>query len=181
MLRLAQDQSTARTAQGLASAFSWTGALGWLVSRAPANERGKLIGQVFAAAVAGALFGPVIGAVASRAGIAPTFGAVAAASFLLVIWAALTPAEGAAEPQGAGVFLRALADRSILAAGWFVLLPALLFGTLSVLAPLRLSSLGFGAGAIGAVFLCSAAFEAGNNVYVGRLSDRVGALRPPRS
>jgi len=59
----------ARFAQGLASAFSWTGAIGWLVAAAPAGRRGRLIGNAFAAAVFGALFGPVIGGVASVAGI----------------------------------------------------------------------------------------------------------------
>jgi MFS family permease len=59
-----------------------------------------------------------------------------------------------------------------------VLLPALLFGVVAVLAPLRLAQLGFGAVAIGTVFLCSAALEAGNNVLLGRVSDRHGALLP---
>jgi MFS family permease len=59
-----------------------------------------------------------------------------------------------------------------------VLLPALLFGVVAVLAPLRLAQLGFGAVAIGAVFLCSAALEAGNNVLLGRTSDRHGPLLP---
>jgi MFS family permease len=167
----------ARFAQGLASAFSWTGAIGWLVAAAPASRRGRVIGNAFAAAVAGALFGPVIGGVASVAGIGWTFGAVGLASFGLVAWAALTPGERD-EPQSPVHLLRALGDRRILLAGWFVLLPALLFGVVGVLAPLRLSQLGFGAIAIGAVFLCSAGFEAVNNVVLGRTSDRYGPLPP---
>jgi len=74
----------ARFLQGLASAFTWTGALGWLVAAAPTANRGVLIGRAFAAAVAGALFGPVVGGVASVAGISPTFAALAAGSFALV-------------------------------------------------------------------------------------------------
>jgi MFS family permease len=168
----------ARFAQGLASAFSWTGALGWLVAAAPPGRRGRLIGNAFAMAVAGALFGPVIGGVASIAGIGWTFGAVGLASFGLVAWAALTPGEAGEESQSPLHLMRALGDRRILVAGWFVLLPALLFGVVAVLAPLRLAQLGFGAVAIGAVFLCSAAFEAGNNVLLGRTSDRHGPLLP---
>src|SRR3954454_10244935 len=38
-------------AQGLASAFSWTGAIGWLVAAAPPGRRGQLIGNAFAMAV----------------------------------------------------------------------------------------------------------------------------------
>ena len=168
----------ARFTQGLASAFSWTGALGWLVAAAPAGNRGRLIGNVFATAVAGALFGPVIGGVASVAGIGWTFGAVGVASFGLVAWAALTPGDAGHEPQSPVHLMRALGDRRILVAAWFVLLPALLFGVVGVLAPLRLAQLGFGAVAIGAVFLCSAAFEAVNNVVLGRASDRRGPLPP---
>jgi MFS family permease len=168
----------ARFAQGLASAFSWTGAIGWLVAGAPAGRRGRLIGNAFAAAVAGALFGPVIGGVASVAGIGWTFGAVGAASFGLVVWASLTPGEAGHERQSPIHLVRALGDRRILVAAWFVVLPALLFGVVAVLAPLRLAQLGFGAVAIGAVFLCSAAFEAVNNVLLGRASDRHGPLVP---
>jgi MFS family permease len=168
----------ARFAQGLASAFSWTGAIGWLVASAPPGRRGRLIGNAFAAAVAGALFGPVLGGVASFAGIGWTFGAVGAASFGLVVRAALTPGEAAHEPQSPVHLIRALGDRRILVAAWFVVLPALLFGVLAVLAPLRLAQLGFGAVAIGAVFLCSAALEAANNVMLGRTSDRRGPLLP---
>ncbi len=168
----------ARFLQGVASAFTWTGALGWLVAAAPTANRGVLIGRAFAAAVAGALFGPVVGGVASVAGISPTFAALAAVSFALVAWAALTPSAVSDEPQDPSALVRALRDRSILGAGWFVLLPALLFGTLSVLAPLRLSALGFGAVAIGAVFLCSAALEAVNNVFLGHASDRLGPVVP---
>jgi len=168
----------ARFAQGLASAFSWTGAIGWLMTAAPAGRRGQLIGNAFAVAVAGALFGPVIGGVASLAGIGWTFGTLGAASFGLVAWAAATPGETVHEPQGLAQFVRALGDRRILGAAWFVVLPALLFGVVGVLAPLRLGALGFGAVAIGAVFLCSAAVEAANNVLLGRLSDRRGPVPP---
>ncbi len=168
----------ARFAQGIASAFSWTGAIGWVVAASPAGRRGRVIGNVLAAAVAGALFGPVIGGIASIAGISVTFTAVGLASFGLVAWAAVTRGEPDREPQGPAHLLRALGDRRVLLAAWFVLLPALLFGVVGVLAPLRLAELGFGAVAIGAVFLCSAAFETLNNILLGRTSDRHGPLPP---
>src|SRR3954452_8584919 len=53
----------ARFCQGIASAFSWTGALAWLIAAAPSERRGALIGQAFAAAVGGVLLGPVLGGV----------------------------------------------------------------------------------------------------------------------
>ncbi|MFL5925853.1 MAG: MFS transporter [Gaiellaceae bacterium] len=168
----------ARFAQGLASSFSWTGALAWLVASAPADRRGRLIGNAFAAAVVGALFGPVIGGIAAIAGIGLTFGAVALASFGLVAWAAMTPAEPPQEPQGLSHLVAALRNRRMLFGAWFVVLPALLFGTMNVLAPLRFDALGFGSVAIGAVFLCAAAAEAVNNVQLGKLSDRRGPVAP---
>ena len=170
----------ARFLQGLASAFSWTGALAWLVAASPAGRRGSLIGTAFAAAVGGALFGPVLGGVAAVAGTGRTFGAVGVASLGLVAWAASTPAARPESPQPLRMLGRAFRDPRVLGAFWFVVLPALLFGAVSVLAPLRLSVLGFGAVAIGAVFLVSAAFEVVNNIVVGRLSDRRGPLYPIR-
>jgi MFS family permease len=172
------ELDAARFAQGLASAFSWTGALGWLVASSSPERRGVLIGRAFAAAVFGALFGPVIGGIASVAGIGWTFGAVAIASFGLVFWAAVIPAPTDDRAHDTVALLRTIGDRRLLGAAWFVVLPALLFGALSVLAPLRLSALGFGAVGIGAVFLCSAALEAGNNILIGHVSDRSGPLRP---
>jgi MFS family permease len=169
---------TVRFVQGLASAFTWTGALAWLVLASPAARRGSLIGTAFAAAVGGALFGPVLGGVASVAGTGWSFGIVGVASLALATWAAVIPAPQPQEQQPLSMFLRALRDRRILLGVWFVCLPAMLFGTLSVLAPLKLSDLGFSAVAIGAVYLCSAAVESANNILVGRASDRRGPLFP---
>jgi predicted MFS family arabinose efflux permease len=170
----------ARFCQGLASAFSWTGALAWLVAASPAGRRGALIGQAFAAAVFGALLGPVLGGIASFAGTGWTFGAVAAGSLALAAWAAATPATRPAEPQPLRALVDAIADRRVLLSVWFVVLAAMLFGTLSVLGPLRLASLGFGALGIGAVWLVTGGLETVNNVAVGRAADRFGAFAPIR-
>ena len=170
----------ARFAQGLASSFSWTGALAWLVAAAPPGRRGALIGQAFACAVGGVLLGPVLGGVASVTGTGWTFGVVAAASLGVAVWALLTPAAKPDKPDGIGSLVRALGDRGIQLGMWFVVLPAMLFGVLSVLAPLRLSELGFGAIAIGALWLFTAALETVNNVFIGRVADRSGPLVPIR-
>ena len=171
----------ARFCQGTASAFSWTGSLAWLVAASPAGRRGALIGQAFATAIAGALFGPVLGGTASVLGIGWTFGTVGVASFGLVIWAALMPSERPEEPQGIAFLGRAFTDRRVLAGCWYVVLPSLMFGAVSVLGPLRLSSLGFGALAIGATFLVSAALEGVNNIFIGRIADRHGPMPPIRA
>ena len=167
-----------RFAQGFGSAFAWTAGLTWLVGATPAARRGQTIGLAMSAAIVGALFGPVLGGVASIVGQGAAFGAAALVAIALAIWALLTPAPPPARPQPLGVFIRALRNRHILLGVWFVIVPALLFGTMSVLAPLRLEELGFTAVAIGALWLFTAAVEATANPVVGRITDRVGRIRP---
>jgi MFS family permease len=168
----------ARFAQGFGSAFAWTAGLTWLVGATPSDRRGQTIGMAMAAAIVGALFGPVLGGVASIVGQGAAFGAAALVAIGLAVWAYFTAAPPLARPQPLRVFIRALRSARILLGVWFVVLPALLFGTMSVLAPLRLEELGFTAVAIGALWLCTAAFEATANPIVGRITDRVGRIRP---
>ena len=168
----------ARFAQGIGSSFAWTAGLTWLVSETPADRRGQTIGTALAAAIVGALFGPVLGGVASVIGRGIAFGAAALLAVALAFWAFRTPAPRPVKPQPLAVFLRALRNRRILLGVWFVILPALFFGTLSVLAPLRLDELGFSAVAIGVLWLCTAALEATANPLVGRITDRVGRIGP---
>jgi predicted MFS family arabinose efflux permease len=171
----------ARFAQGCASSFSWTGALTWLVAATPVTRRGQTIGNAFAAASAGSLFGPVLGSIASQAGVRPTFVVVGVASLGLAAWAALTHAERPESPQPLSVLRRAFGNRGVLLGCWFVVLPALCFGTLGVLAPLRMSDLGLGAVAIGAAFLVGAFGEVLVNLVIGRVADRHGAFAPLRA
>jgi MFS family permease len=171
----------ARFLQGVSSAFSWTGALAWLVAAAPPGRRGQLIGTAFGAAIAGALFGPVVGAVASYTGTGPAFGAVAGLAVALAVAALATPAARPERPQPLRMLFRALAVRRIRIGVWLVVLPALLFGNLSVLAPLRLSALGWSAAAVAATYLVSAGFEAAWAPVLGRASDRYGRFLPLRA
>jgi MFS family permease len=170
-----------RFLQGVGSAGAWTAGLSWLVSETPADRRGQTIGSALAAAIVGALFGPVLGGVAAVIGELAAFGAAALLAVGLAGWALATPAPPRGETQPLAVLLRALRSERIALAIWFVALPALLFGTLSVLAPLRLEVLGFGAVAIGALWLGTAALEAAINPWIGRISDRVGRFRPMRA
>ena len=172
--------NVSRFLQGVGSAGAWTAGLTWLIGETPSERRGQTIGTAMAAAIVGALFGPVLGGIAAVVGEPIAFGTAALAAVGLAAWAFATPAPPPAEAQPFGALLAALRSKRIALAFWLVALPALLFGTLSVLAPLRLEVLGFGAVAIGALWLGTAALEAAANPWIGRISDRVGRFRPMR-
>src|SRR5260221_9503473 len=67
---------TARFTQGIAGALIWAGALTWLITAAPEESRGSVIGTALGTAVAGALLGPAPGAPAASIGTQPVFGSV---------------------------------------------------------------------------------------------------------
>lgn len=168
----------ARFAQGIGSASAWTAALTWLISAAPSERRGELIGTAIGISIGGALFGPVLGAVASVIGTGAAFTGVAVLCFAVAGIALRMPVPPPRQRQSLRNLWRALGDRRILAGLWLVSLPALLFGTQSVLVPLRLHELGFAAVAIGIVYIIATASEAIVAPVVGRVSDRRGRRLP---
>lgn len=170
-----------RLVQGLGSGFTWAGAFAWLLAAAPTSRRGELIGSAMGAAVFGALLGPVVGAAAALAGRATVFSALATLAVVLGVWA-LRIEDGPEEehPSFAAV-ARALRNRLFLGGLALMALASLLFGVLSTLGPLHLARAGWGAAAIGGLWLGGAALETIESPLLGRISDRYGRLLPVRA
>ena len=170
----------ARLVQGFSSTVTWAGALAWLTVATPRERRGELVGTAFGAAVFGAILGPMFGAVADAVSVRVTFVVVGLIAAALAAWAASRrPAHP--EEKTPGAVRRAFADRSFIGGLWLNTLPALLFGVLVVLVPLRLDQGGFTPFAIGAVFLAAGLVEVVVNPILGRFSDRRGRLLPIRA
>ena len=169
-----------RFVDGIGGACAWAGGMGWLVSAAPPEERGTTIGKAMSAALAGVLLGPVLGAVAQGIGPEIPFTVVGVFAALLALAALRMPAPPAAVRAVSRPYATAWRDARVRLGAWLVLVPALVFGTVEVLAPLALDGLGASALAIGATFLVAAAIEGVGQVVVGRATDRLGRGAPIR-
>jgi MFS family permease len=168
----------ARFAQGVSGAFIWSGALTWLITTAPPERRGSVIGTALGTAVAGALVGPILGAVAAEVGTEAVFGAVLGIAVLLAVVASRLPEAGPPERQPLREVAATIGSRPVLTATAFVAVPSLMFGVVEVLVPLRIDELGGGHVAIAGGFIAGAALEAVLAPLAGRYSDRVGRRTP---
>jgi MFS family permease len=168
----------ARFVQGVSGALIWSGALTWLITTAPPERRGSVIGTALGTAVAGALVGPALGALAAEAGTDVVFGAVLGISVAFALVASRLPEAGPPEPQPLREIAATIVSRPILMATAFVAVPSLMFGAVEVLVPLRIDELGGGHVAIAGGFIAGAAIEAGLAPLAGRYSDRMGRRIP---
>jgi MFS family permease len=167
----------ARFLQGVGSGFTWAGAFAWLLAATPSGRRGEVIGTAMGAAVFGALLGPVVGAAAALVGRDVVFTALAGLSVVLAVWTLRLESVPPEVPSLAAM-RRALRDHLFIGGLVLMALPSFLFGVLSTLAPLHLAAAGWGAAAIGAVWLVSAGVETVISPIAGRVLDRRGVLVP---
>jgi MFS family permease len=168
----------ARFTQGVAGALIWSGALTWLITTAPEENRGSVIGTALGTAVAGALLGPVLGALAASIGTGPVFGSVLVITVALAYAASRLPETAAPERQTLGEVMATMLSRPVLEAAAFVAVPSVMFGAIEVLVPLRIDALGGGHSVIAAGFIAGAGLEAVLAPIAGRYSDRVGRRAP---
>jgi MFS family permease len=167
----------ARFLQGVGSGFTWAGAFAWLLAATPGGRRGEVIGTAMGAAVFGALLGPVVGATAALLGRDVVFTALAGLAIVLAVWTLRLESVPPEAPSLAAM-RRALRDNLFLGGLVLMALPSFLFGVLSTLAPLHLAAAGWGAAAIGGVWLVSAGVETVISPVAGRVLDRRGVLLP---
>jgi MFS family permease len=169
--------AAARFLQGVGSGFTWAGAFAWLLAAAPRERRGALIGTAMGAAVFGALLGPVVGAAAALLGRDVVFTALAGLAVVFAIWTLQLEPIPPDVPSLAA--MRRALRHSVFVGGLLLMaLPSFLFGVLSTLAPLHLAAAGWGAAAIGAVWIVGAGLETAISPTAGRLVDRRGVLMP---
>ncbi|HVO53976.1 MAG TPA: MFS transporter [Solirubrobacterales bacterium] len=168
----------ARLVQGAAGALIWSGAMTWLITTAPEEERGSVIGIALGTAVAGALLGPALGAIAASVGTEPVFGSVLLIAIALAYAASRMPDAHAPERQGLGEVLETMTSRPVVESAAFVAVPSVMFGAIEVLVPLRIDALGGGHAVIAGGFIAGAGLEAALAPLAGRISDRVGRRLP---
>ncbi len=168
----------ARFIQGIAGALIWSGALTWLITVAPEEKRGSIIGTALGTAVAGALLGPALGAIAGSIGTQPVFSSVLVITVVLAFAASRLEEANPPERQTLREVVATLLSRPLVEAAVFVAVPSVMFGAIEVLIPLRIDGLGGGHGLIAAGFIAGAGLEAVLAPVAGRLSDRVGRRLP---
>lgn len=168
----------ARLVQGLGGAIAWTGALAWLTSTTSGVRRGAVIGGAVGAALVGTVFGPLVGALAATSGRGPIFGAVAVVLALLALAAPMAAPASMRSRGSVRALLRLLRNRQAATGNGALFVIGVAGGTAWSLTPLLVSHLGGTAVTIAWMVAVGYLLAAGLNVFLGRITDRVGRLVP---
>jgi len=167
-----------RFLQGSSGAFMWAGAITWVISTGPPEQRGALVGTVISAAVVGELTGAPLGALAHVVGTEVVFGTVLFLAAGLGAIAMTIPPATAVERQTVGGAVAAARGSGLARAILLLFAPSFAFGLVVVVGPLRMDDLGASPFLIAAAFAAGSVTEAIIGPLTGRYSDRVGRTTP---
>jgi MFS family permease len=163
----------ARIAQGVGGGVLWAGGLNWLLRATEPTDRGSMVGTVFGAETFGAIVGPGVGTLALTFGMG-VFVAIGSASIVIGAIAVLMPHPAAGEVAPPVVAQRGETRVALL----IIIGHAVAFSCLSTLIPLQLDDFGASGSVVGAVFVASSVLGVVGSPVMGRISDRVGRVRP---
>jgi predicted MFS family arabinose efflux permease len=166
---------------GAFGALMWAGGISWVISSTPIATRGQVMGTLIAANVAGELLGSPLGALANDLGTEIMFSAIAVLALMLIAIARTVPP--VAEEDGQRIKAALAAVRRGGAKLWTVAIlavagPAIAFGFIMVIVPLRFGVLGISAWWLAAAFALMSVIEAIGGPIIGRFSDRIGRKSP---
>ena len=119
-----------RFIQGAGCGFIWGGGLTWVITVAPRERRGAMLGSVIGAAIFGTLIGPVLGILAVGRAPGPCSRWSGRSSLALAAWTVALPRAGASGPdrETAPRCATWLAARSSASGSWLILLEAATIG-----------------------------------------------------
>jgi MFS family permease len=169
-----------RFLQGIGCGFIWGGGLTWVITVAPRERRGAMLGSVIGAAIFGTLIGPVLGILAVSLGTGPVFTVVGAVALALAAWTARhpNPAPRPTDTETSSPLRDIMRSSRIRLGAWLILVEAATIGATSTLLPLRLARFGADSIVVGAVFLLSSLMSMAVAGPIGRVVDRRGAGVP---
>jgi MFS family permease len=168
----------ARFVQGVGGAVAWAGALAWLTSTTPPGRRGSVIGGAVGAALVGMVIGPAVGAAASHLGRGPVFSAMAVVLGLLALAAPSAAPASIARHGSVQALIRLIRSRRAAIGNGLLAVIGIVGGTVSSLLPLLVAHRHGGPEVIAAILATGYLLAAFLNMFVGRLSDRIGRGAP---
>ena len=168
----------ARLAQGLAVAVIWIGGFTWLVAATPLDRRGSAIGTAVLGGVVGPFVGPAVGALSAATNTRWVFTATLLLTLPLCVWVRRMKEPVPFQHQPLREVSSAILSAPVMKAFVFLGVPAVGFGFVSVLLPLKIDALGGTAGLIALAVIAAGAIETVLAPIAGRWSDRRGRREP---